>query len=298
MYLDNVAGAVKTIFTVGFGCFGFLERHRTMPIGLFTSAPKNTLKLGGFYSGPSRKMALALALIIFATGCAVRKPSFRAHPDLGSRASEIRNVLFLPSRIEVFQLDAGEMEEKMDEWSDKATKNVTDIVKTELGTNSAFSLKTFSEDAMDTQAESERDRTLALLDAVHLSILRHVYTNAEPAYYFPEKIYNFDYSVGDGLRTVATGSDAVLIITGVDHISTGGRVALQVASVLTGDVRGAINPQGGVTALNAALVDSRSGSILWYNIAGSTGGHDLRDATSAAALVKELLRDFPLRKTE
>jgi hypothetical protein len=236
--------------------------------------------------------------MICTTGCAVRKPSFRAHPDLASRASEIRNVLFLLSRIEVFQRDAGEMEEKMDDWSDKANKNVTDIVKTELDTKSAFSLKTFSQDAMDTKAEVELDQTLALLDAVHLSILRHVYTNAEPAYYFPDKIYNFDYSVGDGLRTVAAGTDAVLIITGVDHISTGGRVALQVASVLMGDVQGAITPDRGVTTLKAALVDSRSGSILWYKIAGSTGGHDLRDATSTAALVKELLRDFPLGKTE
>jgi len=89
------------------------------------------VQIRGFGSGPIRKLtlALAVAVMICATGCAVRKPSFRAHPDLASRASEIRNVLFLPSRIEVVQRDAGEMEEEMDDWSDKANKNVTDIVK-------------------------------------------------------------------------------------------------------------------------------------------------------------------------
>ncbi|HEY7162954.1 MAG TPA: hypothetical protein VIB79_00200 [Candidatus Binatia bacterium] len=190
------------------------------------------------------------------------------------------------------------MEEKIDDWSDQANENVTNIVKRELATNSAFSLQTFSAETLDTKAGPELDQTLALLDAVNLSILRHVYTNAEPAYYFADKIYNFDYSVGDGISRVAAGSDAILIISGVDHISTGGRVALQVATVLMGNVQAAINREGGVTALNAALVDSRTGSILWYKIAGSNGDHDLRDATSAADLVKELLRDFPLGKTE
>ena len=269
-----------------------------MPIDTFTSAPKNTVTIRGFCSGPTRKITLAVAVIVFATGCAVRKPSFRAHPDLASRVREIRNVVFLPPRIEVFQVDAGGMAEKIDEWSDEANKNVTNIVKTELGTSAGFLLKTFSEETLDTKAGLELDQTLALLDAVNLSILRHVYTSAEPAYYFPEKIYNFDYSVGKGISTVAAGSDAVLIVSGVDHISTGGRVALQVAAVLTGDVGRAITRDGGVTALNAALIDSRNGSILWYKIAGSSGDHDLRDATSAAALLKELLRDFPLGKTE
>jgi hypothetical protein len=48
----------------------------------------------------------------------------------------------------------------------------------------------------------------------------------------------------------------------------------------------------GTTVLNIALVD-RSGAVLWYKIAGDSGGFDLRDARSAKAFVQRLVADFP-----
>jgi hypothetical protein len=47
-----------------------------------------------------------------------------------------------------------------------------------------------------------------------------------------------------------------------------------------------------MTALNIALMD-RSGTVLWYKIAGDSGGFDLRDGKSAKAFVQRLVADFP-----
>ena len=46
-------------------------------------------------------------------------------------------------------------------------------------------------------------------------------------------------------------------------------------------------------ALNIALMD-RSGAVLWYKIAGDSGGFDLRDGKSAKAFVQRLVADFPV----
>ena len=63
------------------------------------------------------------------------------------------------------------------------------------------------------------------------------------------------------------------------------------AGVATGMV---IIPQlGGGTDLQAALVDGRSGDLLWYHAVGGGAGHDLRDPESAASLVKNLFSEFP-----
>jgi hypothetical protein len=43
-------------------------------------------------------------------------------------------------------------------------------------------------------------------------------------------------------------------------------------------------------------VDANTGSILWYNRTARQAGFDLRDAQSAASLVKEILEGFPLGK--
>jgi len=115
---------------------------------------------------------------------------------------------------------------------------------------------------------------------------------------FDEKLTNFDYSLGPEVEKLAklANADALLFISGLDHISTGGRQALMFLGILLAGATGVYaGPAGGATSLSVALVDPATGAILWYNIAGSQGGHDLRDTESTADLVKQVFKDFPGR---
>ena len=224
--------------------------------------------------------------------------SHRVHPELAERAKEIKTAVILPPRIDVFQLSAGGMKEKIDEWSAEATKNVLAAIEETLKDSSGLAFRLVSEESLPMEAKSNLEETHALFDAVNTSVILHTYGPREQL--FQDKIDRFDYSLGEDVLGLGNGNaDVLLLVSGVDHVSTGGRIALQVAALLAGAAaRTVLIPQGGATALAAALVDARSGAILWYNFVRSSGGHDLRDAASAGKLVKELLENFPIGKQE
>jgi len=43
------------------------------------------------------------------------------------------------------------------------------------------------------------------------------------------------------------------------------------------------------------LVDANDGTILWHSLHRGGGGTDLRQAESAAKMVRDALRDFPIK---
>ena len=103
--------------------------------------------------------------------------------------------------------------------------------------------------------------------------------------------------------TKLANADALLFISGVDHISTAGRVALMalMTLILSAPVPGpfgggqwgglVIWPPPGTTTLSVALVDGKTGALLWYNV-GAFGGLTYPD--SAANLTEQIFRDLPL----
>ncbi len=122
------------------------------------------------------------------------------------------------------------------------------------------------------------------------SILSHTYGDNP----FPEKVKRFEYSIGpiDSLLK-RWESDALVLIMGFDEISTSGRKTLTAAAMVLGALAGVVMlPGGGLTVVSMAVVDP-SGNILWYNVRGSRGGHDLRDPESTRQLLKAIVSDLP-----
>jgi hypothetical protein len=143
--------------------------------------------------------------------------------------------------------------------------------------------------AIDRAMQAPLEDVTALYRAVSYSIVEHTYKR----FPFQTKLENFDYSLGpvdDVLKR--SRADALVIVYGIDQISTTGRKALRGVGLVLGSVTGQPVVSSGTTALNIALVD-RSGAVLWYNIAGQDGGYDLRDPASARAFVQRLVADFP-----
>ncbi|MCL5062961.1 MAG: hypothetical protein M0Z70_08050 [Nitrospiraceae bacterium] len=229
-----------------------------------------------------------LCLLLLAFGCAPK--AYRVHPDFDTLSKNIKSPSLIPPDIKVYEFTVGGIQELRDDWSATARANVLKIV-TETFKEMAFEIKTM---AIDKDIEDELEDIQALYRAVSTSIQLHTYNQQT---LFPEKLKNFDYSIGSIEKILHKyGTDALILVYGFDEIPTGGRKALTAAGIIIGVFTGVIvAPRAGITALSIALIDS-SGTVLWYSFKGMPG-YDLREPENAINLTKGILSDFPsLRK--
>jgi hypothetical protein len=226
-------------------------------------------------------MVLAAALLV--TACATTP--HRVAPQFETRLSAIRTVALLPPSVKVYELSAGGTREQMDEWSETARHNVVAAISKQLTARGPLAIKPFEPEPGSPLEEEFRD-VRALYEAVSASVITHTYV---PETSFPTKQERFEYSLGPLPEFAeAAKTDALLFVYAEDHISSGGRVALNVFTMLIGMAGGVlIIPPGGATRITAALVDAKSGDVLWFNARASQGGHDLRNPASAASLVAD-----------
>jgi hypothetical protein len=239
----------------------------------------------------SKLVNLLIVFSIF-TGCATA-PHFRSNPQLSEKINTTKRIVLIPLKTDVFQLTAGGVKEKMDEWTQQAKRNVMTAIQEELERKPLLLIKPFEELMLSSEKKANLDETSALYDAVSSSILFHTY--GQPPNLFPEKIKNFDYSLGPEIKELVGDVDAVLFVSCVDHIATAGRKAVQAGSMILGALVGvSMTPNMGTTSMSIALVDADSGFILWYNVHSSGGDHDLRNPINTTTLVKQLLKDLPI----
>ena len=216
----------------------------------------------------------------------------------------------MPPGVKVYQLAVGGGTQLMDEETFAATHTVTAAIEKELGRHAGVVLKQFpsptaildtSSDLAAAGLKDELEDTLALFEAVSASVLLHPYRDPREKQTFLEKLKNFDYSLGPDVQQFAklAHADALIFVSGVDHILTGGRKALIALGVLGLAISpahlllaavataGAPEPE----TLSVALVDGKTGALLWYKVSGYG---DLTDPDGAAALAERVFEDFPV----
>ena len=253
--------------------------------------PGGTIVARHAHHGRFRFVVLAIVILLSA-GCVTTpdwyrkyQQPYRAHPELDRRARTVRVVGLLPPDIKIYELSAGGVSELRDEWSAAGREAVVQGL-TEVFSERGIAIRPL---VVEPALQRPVEDVTVLYRAVSSSIIEHTYKQ----YPFQTKLENFDYSVGslDPLLQ-RHQADAMVIVYGIDEISTNGRKALRGVGLVLGAVTGQPVVSSGMTALNIALVD-RSGTVLWYKIAGDSGGFDLRDAKSAKAFVQRLVADFP-----
>jgi len=240
-----------------------------------------------------KTISLILACLLI-SACATA-PRYRAHPQINSKIENVKTITVIPLKVDVYQLTAGGVKEKMDEWCMQAQRNVLTAIEDDLKLRPLLNIKSFPETLMSEDRRINLEQTGALFEAVNSSIIIHTY--GQPVHRFPEKIQNFDYTLGPEVRQLSNQTDALLLVRGVDNIATAGRKAVQVGSVILGALAGVqVTPNMGVTAVNLALVDANTGEVLWFNYHASAGDHDLRNPIDTTAMVMDILKDFPIKK--
>lgn len=232
-----------------------------------------------------------ILVAVLLTGCATIQPSFRGNLLLDEKLKKSQTVVIIPPKVEVYQISTGGVREKMDEWTETAKKNLVEAFEDELEHRAGSVFSFLSMDSLSKEMQSNLKETQALFGVIESSIITHTY--GPPEQRFPEKIENFDYSLGTEVTKLSEQADVLILVDGINLLATGGRKAIQTGAIIVGLLTGVVAlPQGTGSAISMALIDADSGLILWYNRKG--GARDFRDPASVNILVKELFEDFPI----
>jgi hypothetical protein len=241
-----------------------------------------------YFQGAFRKLSLLFA-VLFLTACAtpqkyVANPAF----NKASSAQKTRQVLLLPPNVEVKEISAGGVPEKVEAWSKQAKSNIKQSLSKATGAGKNFDLIELPE--MTASEKDAVEKYLAFYEVVGGDAFIFG-RSPDPAW--QHKTKNFDYTLGDGLHFLKqkTGADAALFIVGSDNISSGGRKA----AIVIGAMMGIVIPAG-MTFVSAGLVDLDSGDILWLNYDFGGGNWDIRNQADTDKLVANIFIDYPVAK--
>ena len=251
---------------------------------------------------------IRLLTALLVAGCAAP-----LRPSLGDRGKLIRTVMLLPPRIDVYEVDIGGSKVRKEEWSSQARKNLLSSMERELR-RAGLVVRAVTADSMPGELTANLEESYALFDEIfatidfHRPVMRLVERRPGRLEDFNDLLKKFDYSLGAEINKFSMGdADAILLVTGADHVATAGlkarmvvdhTLSLLIALALPVPIGVWITGPGGYRGAEVvvALADSRSGSILWYTRIPPPGmlDYDLRDAESSTAFVKKALESFPL----
>lgn len=224
---------------------------------------------------------LCLAGLLF-TGCASSISNTVHHTvkDTPEKLSP-KKLLILPVDITVSELTAAGIPEEVPEWTLQGKTIVDKSVKDFLKSKQDLVLLTLPE--MPDQEHEIIETHVALYDQIAANAVQ--FSKHEAWKEFREKE---GYTLGKGLNFLKdkTDADAVLIVTGVDYISSGGRhaKALLVAAL------GGYLPMG-YAVLHGGVVDMETGNVLWMNTSWSET-FSLKNETDAQSMVKTVFDKY------
>lgn len=230
-------------------------------------------------------LCLSMLSLFFLTACVTTRGIPSNYQERAARAAELQSVLLLTPDITVNSLSAGDVKEEMPEWSEQARALVIEATKAEME-DRGRNLKILDD-------KTRYRKTVDDVKELHLAVMSSIYDHTiyEPGNMniFPQRIENFDYTVGSVEELLkAYKVDGMLIIRGEDNISTSGRKALGVVKSL--------NPfsqrqMGGMTFLEVTLTDA-SGDVLWFALKWNAGDYDLRDSEESVRFVRDTFKNF------
>ncbi|GEO00526.1 hypothetical protein NSE01_23580 [Novosphingobium sediminis] len=207
-------------------------------------------------------------------------------------AQSTRIVVFRPD-VQVGTLRSTGQDEPNVEWTEAARTNIANEMKSQA---SALGLKLeFLNDFQGTDAELF-DSYRALFVAVSSSVRLHglfgdrLPTKLEPRTpENPSKRWRMDWTLGPGMSRFAdlTGADYGLFFYTHDAYGSAGRKTAMIFAAMWG-----VAVASGVHEGYAALVNLRTGDVVWFNSDIAMGG-DPREAVGATKRVGQLLAGFP-----
>lgn len=222
-------------------------------------------------------VACACLLITACTTTDVRLAKGIGSPPAGA------TILLVKPDVELSLLTAVGLSEPRADWTQQGTVNLESALERALASSNHKITPVDPEEAMGGRS----GQLMRLHEAVGQSIVTYDYG----PYRLPTKADGFEWTLGEGARTLAEqyGADYALFTYGRGTYASGGRIATMV--VLS--VVGVSVPLGSQQAFTS-LVDLRTGQVIWFNMAIAGPQADMRNVEGADSLVASLLTDAPL----
>ncbi len=196
-------------------------------------------------------------------------------------------LLFRPT-VRVGAQSTGGMFEPNADWTDKSKTNLENAlfkIQTKIGNNVVIAPEPVGDDAIKLQEH------MALFATVARSVIQYQFFagNRLPTKKRDNKNDVFDWSLGTSVGTLpgASAADYGLFIFNEDQYGSTGRKILQVFAAV-----GGISVKSGEHQGYAALVDLKTGDLLWLNADAAMGG-DIRTPEGAEKRAGQLLEEFP-----
>ncbi|HVN47860.1 MAG TPA: hypothetical protein VMU30_03450, partial [Bacteroidota bacterium] len=235
-------------------------------------------------------VSLGILIFIF-VGCTPSAYLLRPNESI---APAIKTVSLLPPKVEVFEVSAGGSYDKKDDWSQKGNDNIQAGIVTAMKKYSDIHFSILKIDSTQSIQKNILQDADALYDAVNRSIAAHAYLSS--INYFHGKRENFQYAIDTSIQSLDTTADAFLLIRAKDYVASSGRTAVQVASVLVGAFAGIrVTPNSLPTEVETALIDRRTGQVIWHSMVAENGTYTLRDETAESSLFTKMFKGIPLK---
>lgn len=241
----------------------------------------------------ARLSATVLLIALLSVGCVT---PYREVRDFDQRFGGIRRVTLLPPKVAVYKLTAGGVEEEVREWTESARRLLAAELEREIRERGNLEFVPYpdpiAEDAIPGDSAAgwtPLEENWALFEAVAEAAFLHTYDQMQ---LFAHKKQNFDYTLGPDAAVLVEGigADAFLIVVATDYVETAGRQALIGLGVAVGLFTGVmVGPEVSPTSVILALIEARTGDVLWFNSVASTG-IDLRSPQDDADMVDLVMK--------
>lgn len=204
-----------------------------------------------------------------------------------------RILLFRP-KVTVGEQSTGGMFEPRAEWTEQARTNIDGAIATAQTNLGNVVVRQVDAIGPDAQVVAEYQ---ALFDVVAQSVITYQFFKGNRLETKKRDNRNdlFDWTLGPEVSKLP-GADqadyALFILTKDEYGSTGRKIFQVLAAVSIG-----YGITSGWHAGYAALVDLRTGNVVWINADNKMGG-DVRTAEGAQHRIAQLLEDFPGRQSQ
>ncbi|MBN8848821.1 MAG: hypothetical protein J0I73_12100, partial [Sphingomonas sp.] len=229
----------------------------------------------------SRLIAALAALLLVIPGAALAK--IKADETFVFPAGKPVRIIFFRPDVKVGSLGVGSVEEPNADWTAAARAKLTAEVA--ANQKAAGNEIVFMPEQEGDNAQIVADYQ-ALFRVVAGAIAQH---KMFPGASLPTKAERFDWTLGPGAAKLGEigGGDYALFVSTHDAYGTAGR---KVAQLLFAGMFGGFIPAG-IHSSYAALVDLRTGNIVWFNVDPGSGG-DVRTDEGATKRIGQLLNKF------
>lgn len=208
---------------------------------------------------------ISWVLIVFLVGCAAKNPYLRQHSDIKAHCDEIKNIAIFPPMVKIYEIAFGKEQRQMTKEMEQASIDLVTTLSEELSKRGFNAIPFYQE--QNSNSESEKIFQQFEIEKLYINLTQQL---EKSKYTAPGK--QFECSLGEEVKSIisSTSSDALFLVMFKGYSRTAGAISADITGkvmigIMTGGLFVPPKAPSGYEELQAALVDAKTGEVLWVN---------------------------------